>query len=57
LQSVDLAAPGTLVAATFAIVAAGTVWRMIPADIPWTLARVTYSANTNVTNTLDLWIY
>lgn len=43
--------------ATFVITSASTVWRVVPPDIPWTFLRVTYSANTNVTNTVDVWAY
>jgi hypothetical protein len=30
---------------------------LLPVDIPWGFVRATYSANTNVTNTLDLWAF
>jgi hypothetical protein len=54
---VDSATPGTLSGGTFTITAAGTAWKFIPADQPWTFLRLTYSANTNVTNTVDAWVY
>lgn len=57
LPNIDLATVGTLVDATFTIVVAGTMWRMIPVDIPWSFMRMTYSANTNVTNTTDVFVY
>lgn len=50
-------APGTLSSATFAITSATTTWRLLPIDWPWAYIRVTYSANTNVTNTTDVFIF
>lgn len=47
----------SLVAGAFVLTAAGTFWRLIPVDTPWTFLRITYSANTNVTNTADVWAY
>lgn len=43
--------------ATFTVTSATTTWRVVPVDIPWTYLRITYSANTNVTNTADVWVY
>lgn len=50
-------APGALTSATFVITTATTTWRLLPVDAPWTFVRVTYSANTNVTNTADVFAY
>lgn len=50
-------APGTLTSATFTITTATTTWRLLPVDSPWTYLRITYSANTNVTNTTDVFVY
>jgi len=50
-------APGTLTSATFTITTATTTWKLLPVDSPWTFLRVTYSANTNVTNTTDVFVY
>lgn len=50
-------APGTLTSATFVITTAATFWKLIAVDFPWTYLRVTTSANTNVTNTVDLFCY
>lgn len=49
--------PGTLTSATFTITTATTTWKLIPVDTPWTFLRLTYSANTNVTNTADVFAY
>ncbi len=57
IQYADSASPQTLVVTTFAITTAVTVHKLIPANIPVRYLRVTYSANTNVTNTLDAFIY
>jgi hypothetical protein len=50
-------APGTLTSATFTITTAATFWKLVAVDFPWTYLRVTFSANTNVTNTVDLFPY
>lgn len=50
-------APGALTSATFVITTATTTWKLLPVDAPWSYLRVTSSANTNVTNTYDCWIY
>jgi hypothetical protein len=57
VQYADSGSPQTLVIATFAVTTATTVRLLIPANIPVRFLRVTYSANTNVTNTLDCFIY
>ncbi len=57
VQYADSASPQTLVVITFVITTAVTVFKLIPANIPVRFLRVTYSANTNVTNTLDCFIY
>lgn len=49
--------PGTLTSATFTITTAATFWKLVAVDFPWTYLRVTFSANTNVTNTVDLFAY
>jgi hypothetical protein len=50
-------APGTLTSATFTITTATTTWKLIPVDLPWAYVRVTFSSNTNVTNTADVFAY
>jgi hypothetical protein len=50
-------APGTLTSATFVITTATTTWKLLPVDYPWSYIRVTMSANTNVTNTIDVFAY
>jgi hypothetical protein len=53
----DSATPTTVSVATFVITTATTVWKVLRAEIPWRFVRITYSANTNVTNTADLWTF
>lgn len=53
----DSATPTTVSVATFVITTATTVYKVLRAEIPWRFLRVTYSANTNVTNTADLWTF
>lgn len=57
LATYDASGAASATGATFAITTATTVWRVVPVDTPWTFLRVTMSANTNVTNTIDAWIY
>jgi hypothetical protein len=57
LASFDASGAVSPTGATFVITAAATTWRVIPVDLPWTFLRITYSANTNVTNTADVWVY
>lgn len=49
--------PGTLTSATFVITTAATFWKLLPVDMPWVFLRVTFSVNTNVTNTVDLFAF
>lgn len=51
----DSATPTTVSVATFVLTTATTVWKVIRTEIPWRFARITYSANTNVTTTADIW--
>lgn len=53
----DSATPETVSVATFVITTATTVYKILRAHHPWRFLRVTYSANTNVTNTADVWIF
>jgi hypothetical protein len=57
LASFDATGAASPTGATFVITTATTTWRVIPVDVPWTFLRITYSANTNVTNTADIWPY
>jgi len=50
----DSASPGTLSVATFVITTATTVYKHLLTGFPWRYLRITYSANTNVTNTADV---
>jgi hypothetical protein len=51
----DPATPGTPSVATFVITTATTVFKYVLVDFPWRFIRVTMSANTNVTSTIDVW--
>ena len=53
----DSATPLTVTVATFVITTATTVWKIIQANIPYRYLRVSMSANTNVTNTIDATVY
>jgi hypothetical protein len=53
----DSATPGTVSVATFVITTATTVRKYLQRDAPWRYLRVTMSANTNVTNTIDAWVF
>lgn len=57
LASYDATGAVSPTGATFVITTATTTWRIVPIDTPWTFLRITYSANTNVTNTADVWVY
>lgn len=61
LLSVPLLSGAEAVAVTnvglITIAAPATLWRLIPVDIPFTFLRVTYSANTAIVNTTDIWVY
>jgi len=50
----DSATPATFVVTTFVITTATTAYKILQPNQPWRFARVTYSANTNVTNTADV---
>lgn len=53
----DSATPTTVSVATFAITTATTVYKLLQVDQPWRFVRLTYSANTNVTSTADVWTF
>lgn len=50
----DALTPETVSVATFVITTATTARKILRAGHPWRYARVTYSANTNVTNTASV---
>jgi len=50
----DPATPTTMSVASFVITTAGTIFKYLLVDFPWRFVRVTFSANTNVTNTVDV---
>jgi hypothetical protein len=53
----DSATPATLSVATFNITSSTTVYKHLLAGYPWRFVRVTFSANTGITNTLDIWAF
>lgn len=53
----DIATPDVPTVDTFVITTAGTTLKICRPDQPWRYLRLTYSANTNVTNTADIWIF
>lgn len=53
----DSATPETMSVATFAITTATTVYKILRQNHPWRYLRITYSANTNVTSTADVWVF
>lgn len=53
----DSATPETVSVATFAITTATTVHKILRPNHPWRYLRITYSSNTNVTNTADLTVF
>lgn len=50
----DVATPGATSVATFVVTTATTNRKILIADQPWRYVRITYSANTNVTNTASI---
>lgn len=57
LATYDATAAASASGATFTITSSTTVWRVVGPDLPWTFLRVTMSANTNITNTIDAFVY
>lgn len=53
----DAATPTTVAVATFAITTATTARKILQPNQPWRFLRLTYSANTNVTNTATVWAF
>lgn len=53
----DAATPGTTSVATFVITTATTARKIMISAQPWRFLRITYSANTNVTNTATVWTF
>jgi hypothetical protein len=53
----DAGTPETVSVATFAVTTATTVRKILRPNHPWRYLRVTYSANTNVTNTASLAVF
>jgi hypothetical protein len=53
----DEATPETVSVATFAITSATTVRKILRPGHPWRYLRLSYSANTNVTNTATVWTF
>lgn len=57
VEYADSATPATFVIATFTVTTAGVKTLLLPVDRPWRFLRLLYSANTNVTNTADAYIW
>jgi hypothetical protein len=57
LQYADSATPGTVVNTTFAITTATTKMLIVQLSQPFKQLRITYSANTNVTNTANVYFF
>src|SRR5262245_2150739 len=53
----DPATPTSVSVATFAITSATTTLKYVLAGYPWRYLRITMSANTNVTSTIDLFTF
>jgi hypothetical protein len=53
----DPSAPETPTVATFAITTATTTVKLVRPNHPYRYLRLTLSANTNVTNSIDLWVF
>lgn len=53
----DPATPETPAVATFAITTATTTRKILRPNHPWRFLRVTMSANTNVTSTIDVFMF
>ena len=53
----DSGTPETVSVATFAITTATTAYKILRPNHPWRYLRVTMSANTNVTNSIDIWVF
>jgi hypothetical protein len=53
----DSATPTTVSVATFVITTATSAYKLLQPNVPWRYVRITYSANTNVTNTADVWMF
>lgn len=53
----DAATPETVTVATFAITTATTTRKILRPFHPWRFLRLTYSANTNVTLTANLYVF
>jgi len=53
----DSATPESVSVATFTITTATTVRKILRPNHPWRFLRLSYSENTNVTNTADVWVF
>jgi hypothetical protein len=53
----DPGTPDTWSVDTFAITTAGTTRRILQPGQPWRFLRITYSANTNVSNTTEITVF
>lgn len=53
----DYATPNTLAVTTFTITTASTNRKILLPDYPWRYGRLTYSSNTNVTLTANVYMF
>jgi len=51
------ATPETVAVANVVIITATTNYYILRPNHPWRFFRLTYSANTNVTTTADVWVF
>lgn len=60
LPYIDYSTPGPVgvsTSAVYTVAAAGTWWLTLPVNEPWSVLRVTMSANTNMVNQIDCWCW
>jgi hypothetical protein len=50
-------APTTAAVANIVITTSTTNFYYLLADYPWRYVRITYSSNTGITNTVDVWLF
>lgn len=53
----DPATPTTAAVATFVVTTATTTRKYVLRDYPWRYLSVNMTANTNVTSTIDVWVF
>ena len=53
----DSATPTTYVVTTFAITSTTDAYKIVQAGLPWRYLKLNYSANTNITNSVDVTVF